>query len=94
MFRIFLQNHPTMGPYYSRFDSAPGWVKKCALAAAVLMVVVPLVILTVAALTVGIVVFVALAAIVTVGLIIRRMFSRLRPPTDDGRRNVRVIHRT
>ena len=93
MFRIFIQNHPTMGPLYRRFDGSPGWVKRAAIIAAVLVVLVPLVLLTLAAVAVGFIVFVALAALVTVVWALRRFFVGLRPQADDGRRNVRVIDR-
>lgn len=87
-----IREHPTMGVWYERYRSRPSWVVRGALVAAVLVVVVPLVLLTLAAVIVGMLVFAALSLVASIG----NLFGGgrdVKPSGDDGRRNVRVIQR-
>lgn len=96
---MYLQQHKTFGPWVHRYDRIqrqPSWVLKLALVAAVLVIVVPLLILTFAAILIGVVVF-TIGSLVASGLrVISDLFTR-RPTSpvqfDDGRRNVRIIRR-
>lgn len=83
---------PGMGLWYTRIRQQPGWVTRTAIIMAILVAVVPLLLLTLAA------IFVGLTCLLVLGLIaqIARFFSGLfggGRPHDDGRRNVRVIER-
>ena len=90
MWRVYIRNHSRLGPWYVRLERQPGWVTKAALLAAVLIVVVPIGLLTLAALVVGVVVFVVLGAVAwLLGAAGRLLGGR----TDSGRVNVRVVHR-
>ena len=93
MWRVFLQSHPRFGQGYEWYARSPRWVRRSALGAAVLVVVVPLVLLTLAALLVGFVVAVLLGTIALAGWFIRRMANNLFGLAHGGRRNVRVIQR-
>jgi len=77
--------------------SQPPWAWQAALGAAVLVVLVPLVLMTLAALVVGIVVFGLLLLVWAATSGIRRLWDRTATavswPRADGRRNVRVVHR-
>jgi uncharacterized membrane protein YgcG len=66
MWRIYIRQHPTLGPWVQRVEQQPSWVTRLALTAAVIVVVVPLVMLAVAAIAVGFVVFLMLALIASV----------------------------
>ncbi len=104
MWRVYMSRHRTFGPWYERVQRQPGWVVKLALTATVLVVVVPIVVLTLAALVVGLVVF-TIAGLVAVGMRVlgggvgnlfafgRRSRSSSPGALDDGRRNVRVLRR-
>jgi hypothetical protein len=88
------RRHPGMGIWYTRVSRQPGWVTRTAVFLAVLVVVVPLVLLTLAAVVVGLSCLLVLGLVAKVG----RYFSALfggggGGPRDDGRRNVRVINR-
>jgi len=82
---------------FERATGRPGWVAKASLIAAGLVVAVPLVLLALAGLIVGIVVFVTLGLIaqiiMSVGLLIDGLFKPAAGSGADGRRNVRVIDR-
>ena len=103
MWRVYLREHRTVGPWVSRFEASPHWAIKAAVLATVLMIVIPIVLLCVAALVVGLVVFVALTMVAWLLASVRRFWHHLlghpdsspgrdlEPPwRDDGRRNVRV----
>lgn len=93
MWRVYIQNHPSLGPWYRRMESRPGWVWRGAVAAAVIVFVVPLVLLALAAMVIAAAVFVVLS-LTAAGLgTVRRLFGGHGLPRDDGRRNVRIIHR-
>ena len=99
MWRVFIQNHPRYGKWYARIDRQPNWVVKTAIAAAVLVVVVPLVLLTMAALVVGIAAFLVFCLIAGLIGAASRLFGGFGSSGDvatqdgDGRINVRVIRR-
>jgi hypothetical protein len=88
------RRHPGAGIWYTRVSSQPGWVIKTAMGVALLVVVVPVVLLTLAAVFVGVTCLLALSL---VAAIVRGVSGLFQPATlksqDDGRRNVRVIHR-
>lgn len=84
------REHPAFGPWYQRTASRPSWVTRSALGAAVLVVVIPLVLLTLAAVVVGLGVFFVLSAAASVANLLGGGFARRG---GDGRRNVRVIER-
>jgi len=88
------RRHPGAGMWYAKVNQQPGWVVKSALAVALLVVVVPIVLLTLAAVLVGVTCLLVLSIVAS----IVRSFTGLFSPgalrsQDDGRRNVRVIHR-
>ncbi len=107
MWRIYLREHPAFGPWVQRVERRPAWAIKAAIAAAVLMFVVPLALLAVAAVAVGLAVLTILGAAATLQGILRSAVHGLigcgwrgREPVGEpgavwedaeGRRNVRVI---
>ncbi len=97
MWRMYIRQHPTWGPWYQRVERQPGWVTRVAVTAAVLVVVVPLTLLALAAIVVGLVLFITLGLIAQVIAMVRALLtggSTARAPQapEQGRRNVRVIH--
>ena len=90
--RAYVREHPTFGTYYARVERQPGWVVRLTLLAAVLVIVVPLMILTLAAVLTAGVVFVLASLVARVASLFTRG-PRDVGPTDDGRENVRVIER-
>lgn len=89
-----IRQHPQFGTWSQRVQTQPSWVVKTALALAVLVVVVPLVLLTLAAAVVGLVAFVVLGIVANVVGALREVFgTRPHPPMPrgGGRVNVRVI---
>jgi len=102
MWRMYIKQHPSIGPWYARIERQPSWVVKAATIAALLVVVLPLLMLTLAAVLVGLCVFFLLAALLTILNLVGKLISgQYHLPSksdktdgrDDGRRNVRVIHR-
>ncbi len=97
MLRAYFQANPATGPWVARLDHKPGWVLKLSLAAAAVVVLVPLALLLVLGAIVGITVFIGLGFIALLVNIARGVLGGLGPrgdgwgPGDDGRRNVRVI---
>src|SRR5690606_29733470 len=80
----------------------PGWVTKIALACMALVIAVPLILLVLAAIFIGVVVFVALAIIAKLVQMMQALLAgtaagqpdaSINDMPDDGRRNVRVIRR-
>ena len=89
MWRQYLRSHPRFSVWYERLDRSPGWVNRIAVTAAVLTVVLPLVLLALAALVVGVIVFTLLS-------IVARLLALLAgggAAVPDGRVNVRVVRR-
>ena len=94
-FQHFRQD-PRFDGWYRRVSTQPGWVVRAALFAMVLIVAVPLALFVLAALFMGVVVFVLLSLVVRIVWFVQDLLGRgkrvLRPSTySDGRRNVRVI---
>jgi len=91
------RRHPGAGLWYTRVRSQPGWVVKTAIGVALLVVVVPIVLLTLAAVFVGLVCMLALSLVAAVVRGVSELFKPGTPGSlksqDDGRRNVRVIDR-
>jgi len=88
------RRHPGAGLWYTRATNQPGWVIKTALGLALLVVVVPVVLLTLAAVLVGATCLLALSLVAAVARAVAEFFQPGTARTrDDGRRNVRVIHR-
>ena len=90
VWKAYIRQHPRFGGWYTRVERQPSWAVKSAVIAGVLVVVVPLVLLTLAAIAVAAAVFVVSSLIAWV----LGLFGHpLREPTvrDDGRDNVRVI---
>lgn len=94
MFRMYIQQHETLGPWYQKVARQPSWVTKAAILAAVLVIGIPLVLIALAALLVALAVFTALSLLVNGLAVLRQLLTgqTLRPPSA-GRRNVRVIRR-
>ena len=99
MWRVYGLDNLRANTHFTRAQTAPGWVYKAALSAAVLVVFVPIVLLVLAALLAGVIVFVILAIVARLILACKRLARRAlgggRPASspfwvDDGRRNVRV----
>lgn len=89
----YVRVHPTMGVWYERYRRRPSWVTRGALLAGALVIVVPLVVLTVAAVVIGMGVFFVLSALAWVAGLFSGVGATQRTPGDDGRQNVRVIQR-
>jgi antibiotic biosynthesis monooxygenase (ABM) superfamily enzyme len=87
------RRHPGAGMWYTRVSRQPSWVTKTALLAALLVVVVPIILLTLAAIVIGLICFTALSLIASAWRFISSPFSSTRPPKNDGRRNVQIIDR-
>ncbi len=80
--------------WYTRVSQQPSWVTKTALTAALIVVVVPIIALTLAALVIGMACLLILSAVASAWRSLTRPFAAgPRPPKDDGRRNVTVIDR-
>jgi hypothetical protein len=77
---------------YGYAAAQPSWVTRWALIAMVLIVVVPLALLTLAAVLVGFVVFVTLRLVAVVIASVRGAFGQ-HAPEDEGRENVEVNDR-
>jgi len=88
------RRHPGAGVWVSRIGRQPGWVTKTALAAAMLVVVVPVVLITLAAVVIGLICFTALGLIASALRFITGLFDGSQKTRDDGRRNVQVIDRS
>ena len=95
MWRVRFENGAEPNSRLRYALSQPGWVTKWALAAAAVVVVVPLAMLALAGLVVGLVVFVTIGLLARVVAIVRTAFGGLWPNSSrrDGRDNVRVIDR-
>lgn len=87
------RRHPGAGVWYSRISRQPGWVTKTALIIATLVVVLPLLLLTLAAVVVGLACLLVLGLVARVSRLISGLFGGGIRARDDGRRNVRVIER-
>ncbi|MCC6681152.1 MAG: hypothetical protein IT445_09670 [Phycisphaeraceae bacterium] len=83
------QGNPVYNRWQRGIGGRPAWVTRAALTAGVLVIVVPLVLLTLAAVLVGALVFATLSAVAW----LLGQFSGVGPRADDGRRNVRIIER-
>ena len=88
------RRHPGAGVWYTRVSRQPGWVLKTAVGVALMVVVVPIVLLTFAAVLVGLTCLLALSLVAAIARGVSGLFT---PGTarsqDDGRRNVRIINR-
>jgi hypothetical protein len=98
--KVYARQHPQFGPWYTRAERQPSWVVKTAVALAVVTIVLPLALLTLAAVAVGLIAFLVLGAaamaINSLATLLRGDWTRTgghAPPVprDDGRRNVRII---
>lgn len=87
------RRHPGTGVWVTRISRQPGWVTKTALLAAMLVVVVPIVLLTLAAVVIGLTCLGVLGLIASAGRFVSRLLGWSHPRQDDGRRNVQVIDR-
>ncbi len=87
------RRHPGMGVWYTRISRQPGWVTRTAVFMALLIVVVPVVVLTLAAVFVGLACLLVLGLIARVGRFITGLLGGSAKPRNDGRRNVRVIEK-
>jgi len=98
IWRVYMRQHPTLGPWYARVERRPGWVVQIALLAAVLVVLVPLFLLVAAAVLVGLAVFLVLGVLVQILRVLSGWRDRIGSRSSgtsigDGRQNVRVIRR-
>lgn len=87
------RRHPRAGVWVSRVGQQPGWVTKTAIAVTLFVVVVPIVLLTLAAVAVGVVCFLILGLIARTAAFFSGLFNGAHRKRDDGRRNVQVIDR-
>ncbi|MFA9479858.1 hypothetical protein ACERK3_16365 [Phycisphaerales bacterium AB-hyl4] len=101
---MHLEQDPRLNLWYRRVSGRPGWVWTAALGAAVLVVLLPLVLLTLAAVIVATAVFATLSLVVAGMRFVNRLLGGGGRPGDDAhqgpaadlnasRRNVRVIER-
>lgn len=95
MWRSDIGQHPQFGIWYRRVQTQPSWVVKASLTLAALVVIVPLVMLALAALVVGVAAFLVLGVIANVVQAFQAAFGTSAGPApmprDSGRINVRVI---
>ena len=97
--RKYIEEHPKAGRWYARVERGPSWAIGPAVGVAALVIVVPLVLLSLAAVAAGLIVFLLLALVGQVFSVIRSIWRGLTGQRDgaplaaDGRHNVRVIHR-
>lgn len=91
--KVYVREHPKYGTWYRRVEGRPGWVWKWAIGAALLVIVVPLILITLAAVVVGTVVFVVLGFIASVLRLFLPSDRPVKTPSnaDAGRENVRII---
>lgn len=93
--RFYIRQHEVLGPWYARIERRPSWVAQIALIAAALVVVVPIVLLAMAAVVVGLAVFIVLGLVAQLAIMIRLGWARITSAGLDfpnrNRRNVRVI---
>lgn len=87
------RRHPGAGMWYARVSRQPSWVTKTALAVALIVIVVPIIALTIAAVIIGLACLLVLSLVASVWRFITGPFTGTRPTKDDGRRNVTVIER-
>jgi hypothetical protein len=86
-----IRTDPRVGRWYAQFQSRPSWVWRVALAAA-MVIVVPVVAMFLAAVITFLVVFAAASLLNILVQTFRSLLGgRAGDPTDEGRRNVRVI---
>ncbi|MFP4145522.1 MAG: hypothetical protein ACLFV3_10300 [Phycisphaeraceae bacterium] len=91
---MYEQMPPQMRAWHQRVQARPSWVWKLTLATALVVFVLPLVLLTLAALLVAAAVFTVLSLVAGGIGFIANLFgglSRIGGPPADGRRNVRVM---
>ena len=94
MWKTYVREHPQFGRWYVGVERQPSWVVKAAAIAGVLVIVVPVVLLTLAALVVAGLVFLVGSLLARIlRLFGNPMREPVRYPADDGRENVRVIDR-
>jgi len=96
MWRVYVQQHEVLGPWYRRFQNQPGWVTKAAIVAAVLVIGVPILVLTLTAILVGLAVFAVLGLAAQGVRAVRQLFRNVGPAhttPEPGRRNVRIVRR-
>jgi hypothetical protein len=106
MWRVFvneqLKQHPRVGPWYVRAQRYGVWPFACALAAASVVVIIPLFLLIIAGTLVGMVVYIIASLVVWIITSVQDFWDRIRganpdagmdapPPDNSGRENVRVI---
>ena len=96
MWHTNLRDHPQAGIWYQRVQAQPSWVVKAAVTVAIMVVVVPLLLLTLAAVAVGLLTFLVLGAAAAVVGALRGVLSPgsghdMKVSGDGGRINVRVI---
>ncbi len=87
------RRHPGAGRLYARVRRQPGWVTRTAFIIAVLVVVVPILLLTLAAVAVGLACLLVLGLVAQIGRFFANLFRGGLGREDDGRRNVRVVER-
>ena len=88
------RRHPGAGMWYTRVSRQPGWVTKTAMMAALLVVVVPIIALTIAAVIIGLACLLILSLVANIWRWVTSPFAAgPKPSKDDGRRNVTIIDR-
>jgi len=87
------RRHPGAGTWYTRVSRQPSWVTKTALVVALLVVVVPIIALTIAAVLIGLACLLILSIVASIWRFITSPFAGPRVPKDDGRRNVTIVDR-
>lgn len=87
------RRHPGAGVWVTRISRQPGWVTQTALVLALLVVVVPILLLTLAAVLVGMTCLLVLGLVARAGAFFSGLFGGTWRKRDDGRRNVQVIER-
>jgi uncharacterized membrane protein YphA (DoxX/SURF4 family) len=92
VWRVYLHNYPRLGQWAAQFKRQPRWLIWTAGSAAAALIVVPILALFVAAVLVGLGVFLVLGIVATILALPLRLWRLITGPRgDDGRRNVRVV---
>jgi hypothetical protein len=78
MWTVYQIDNPRTGEGFKRIDGTPGWVTRAALTAAGLIILLPIVLLVLAAVLAGLLVFAVLVTTLRLMIACRRVWWRLR----------------
>jgi hypothetical protein len=93
MWRVFLQQNQKLGAFQARFNAQSAWALRWAVTASLLVVILPAIVLVLAAILIGLCVFFILSTIARIGALFGMGGNESRPTSVDIglRENVRVM---